>query len=125
MYGTSPEMLKRLYVKGSLKNQDEGFVFQIKNLIDSGSISGLAKITVDGQERPLDGATVQIGSGKARLAAEITWSSSLYVGYGSVLTVYVPGKLEPGEHTITLQVNAPELGRINFPVTDTVVDTAA
>ena len=26
MYGTSPEMLKRMYVVGSLKNQDEGFV---------------------------------------------------------------------------------------------------
>ena len=119
MYGTSPEMLKRLYVKESLKNQGEGFVFQIKNLIDSGSISGLSKIAVDDQERPLDEVTVQIGS-KTRLATEITWSSSLYVGYGSVLTVYVPGKLEPGEHTITMQVNIPELGRISMPITDTV-----
>ena len=119
MYGTSPEMLKRLYVKGSLKNQDEGFVFQVKNLIDSGSISGLAKLAIDAQEHPLDGVTVQIGN-KARLATEITWSSPLYVGYGTVLTTYVPGKLEPGEHTITLQFNAPELGRISLPVTDTI-----
>ena len=30
------------------------------------------------------------------------------------------GTLEPGEHTITLQVNVPELGRISLPVTDTI-----
>ena len=119
MYGTSPEMLKRLYVKGSLKNQDEGFVFQVKNLIDSGSVSGLAKLAVDTQERPLDGVTIQIGD-KVRLAAEITWSSPLYIGYGSVLTMYVPGKLEPGEHTVTLQFNVPELGRVSLPITDVV-----
>ena len=119
MYGTSPEMLKKLYVKQSLKNQDEGFVFQIKNTIDSGSISGLAKIAVDGEERPLDGVTVTLGS-KTREASSITWSASLYVGYGAVMTIYVPGTLEPGEHTVTLQVNVPELGRISLPVTDTV-----
>jgi hypothetical protein len=119
MYGTSPEMLKKLYVQGSLKNQDEGFVFQIKNTIDSGSISGLAKVSVDGEERALDGITVTVGS-KTREASSITWSASLYVGYGAVMTIFVPGPLPAGEHTVTLQVNVPELGRISLPVTDTI-----
>jgi hypothetical protein len=112
-------MFKRLYVKGSMKNQDEGFVFQIKNTIDSGQISGLTKIAVDGEERPLDGITVTIGS-KTREASSITWSASLYVGYGAVMTIYVPGTLESGDHTVTLQANIPELGRISLPATDTV-----
>lgn len=120
MYGTSPEMLKRMYVPGSLKNQDEGFAFQIKNTIESGSISGLAKLSVDGEERPLDGITVAIDS-KTREASSITWSASLYVSYGAVLTIFVPGQLAAGEHTVTLQVNVPELGRISLPVTDTIV----
>ena len=119
MYGTSPEMLKRMYVKDSLKNQDEGFVFQVKNLIESGSMSGVAKVDVDGEERPLEGVTVELG-GKVRPVSEITWSSSLYVSYGSTLTVFVPGKLDPGEHTITLQLKVPELGRLTMPITDVV-----
>ncbi len=119
MYGMGPDMFKRLYVQGSLKNEGEGFSFEIKNVIDSGSISGLTKITVDGEERPLDGVTVTVG-GKTREAKEITWSSSLYVGYGAVLKVYVPGPLAPGEHTISMQVNVPELGRMSMPITDTV-----
>lgn len=119
MYNMSPDALKKLYVTGSLKNQGEGFVFQVKNLIDSGSISSITKLTVDGEARPLEGATVEL-NGKVRPIAEITWASSLYVGYGAVLTIYVPGALTPGEHTIVMQVNVPELGSLGFPITDTV-----
>ncbi len=119
MYGTSPEMLKRMYVEGSLKNENEGFVFQVKNMIDSGSVSGIAKLTVDGEERSLEGATVKIGD-KVRPVSGITWSASLYVGYGATLTIYVPGALEPGEHTVMMKLNVPELGQIGMPITDTV-----
>jgi hypothetical protein len=119
MYGTSPEMLAKMYVSQSLKNRDQGFVFSIQNKIDSGSASGITKLAVDGEERSLEGATVQVGD-KVRPVSEISWSSSLYVPYGATLTIYVPGALEPGEHTINMQVNVPELGRISFPITDTV-----
>ncbi len=118
-YGMSSESLQKLYVKGSLKNQDNGFVFQLKNLIDSGSISSIAKLTVDGEEKPLDGVIITLGE-KARAANEISWSSSLFVYYGATFTLYVPGSLLPGEHTIILQVNVPELGQISLPVTDTI-----
>ena len=119
MYGMSPEMLSKMYVEGSLQNQEEGFVFSIKNKIDSGLISGIAKLSVDGEERSLEGATIQIGE-RVRPVSEVSWSSSLYVPYGATVTVYVPGTLNPGEHTITMQVSAPELGRISIPVTATV-----
>jgi hypothetical protein len=118
-YGMSSDALKRLYVEGSLANQDDGFTFQLKNLVDSGSVSGITKLAVDGEERSLDGATVEMG-GKVRPVSSLSWSSSLYVSYGAVLTIFVPGQLEPGEHTIEVTVNAPELGRLTLPVTDTL-----
>ena len=119
MYGVSPEMLAKMYVEGSLKNQGDGFVFAIKNKIESGSISGVARLSVNGEERPLEGATVQTGE-KTRPVSEISWSASLYVPYGATLTIYVPGSLEPGEHTLNLQFNVPELGRVSLPITDTL-----
>ncbi len=120
MYGTSPEMLQRMYVKGSLQNQDNGFVFQIKNLIESGSLSGIAKLSVDGEECSLEGATIEL-NGKVRQVSEISWSSPVYVSYGATMTVYVPGALAAGEHTVTTQFNVPELGRVSMPITDTIV----
>ena len=119
MYGVTPSMLAKLYVKGSLQNTEEGFSYQIKNLIDSGSISGIDKLSVDGVEHSLEGITVQIGA-KVRPISEITWAKSLYLSYGATLTVCVPGKLKAGEHTINMQANVPELGRISFPVKDTI-----
>jgi hypothetical protein len=119
MYGTSPEMMQRMYVKGTLKNQDGGFVFQVKNLIESGSMSGVAKMAVDGEEHTLDDATIELG-GKVRQVSEISWSAPLYIGYGATVTVFVPRALSTGEHTINLQINVPELGRISLPITDTV-----
>jgi hypothetical protein len=120
MYGTSPEMLQRMYVRGSLQNRDSGFVFQVKNMIESGSLSGIAKVSVDDEERSLEGATIELG-GKVRPLSEISWSSPLYVSYGSTLTIFVPGKLTAGEHTINAQFNVPEMGRLSMPITDTVV----
>jgi len=120
MYGTSPEMLQRMYVKGSLQNQGDGFVFQVKNLIESGSLSGIAKVAVDDEERELEGATLEL-NGKVRQVSEISWSSPVYVPYGATMTIYVPGTLEAGERMINTQFNVPELGRVSMPITDTVV----
>jgi hypothetical protein len=119
MYGVSPEMLAKMYVEGSLKNDGDGFGFSVQNKIESGSISGVAKLSVDGEDWSLEGATVQIGE-KVRPVSEISWSSSLYVPYGATLVVYVPGPLAPGEHTVNMQINVPELGRISLPFTDTI-----
>ena len=89
MYGTSPEMLQRMYVKGSLQNQGNGFVFQVKNMIESGSLSGIAKVAVDGEERSLEGATLDL-NGKVRQVSEISWSSPVYVSYGFLYRARCP-----------------------------------
>jgi hypothetical protein len=115
----SPDMFSKMYVDGSLQNQGDGFSFAIKNKIESGSISGVSKLSVDGEERPLEGATVQVGE-KTRPISEITWSSSLYVPYGATMTIFIPGTLEPGEHTVNVQINVPELGRVSMPITGTI-----
>ena len=118
-YGMSSDALKRLYVSGSLANHEEGFVFAIKNLVDSGSVSGITKLIVDEEERSLDGATVELG-GKVRTVGSLSWSASLYIPYGSVLKLYVPGQLAPGEHTVKMTINVPELGQLTLPITDTI-----
>jgi hypothetical protein len=43
-------LLKRLYVKGSLKNTPEGFQFDLKNSLGSGYGNELLPLVVDGIE---------------------------------------------------------------------------
>lgn len=113
-YGMSSSALQKMYVQGSLANENGSFVFEIKNLIDSGMVSGITKMNVDGKDVPVAGVTVEL-AGKVREA-----NSSMYVSYGAVLKVRVPGQLEAGEHTIQMTVNAPELGQLTLPVTATI-----
>ncbi len=79
-----------------------------------GMVSGITKVTVDGKDVPVAGVTVEL-AGKVREA-----NASLYVSYGAVLKIRVPGQLEAGEHTIQLTINAPELGQLTLPVTATI-----
>jgi hypothetical protein len=118
-YGYSASGLEKMYVKGSLKNQDGGFVLQIKNLVDSGELAGVAKLTVDGVEKPLEGVTIELG-GKTRPVTGINWSAPLYVYYGATLTLFAPGMLEPGEHSVSLTVSAQELGQLTITFKDTL-----
>lgn len=45
-------LLKRLYVKGSLQNNEQGFQFQLKNTLGSGYGNELLPLTLDGKELP-------------------------------------------------------------------------
>ena len=119
MYGLSSEALSRVYVRGSLRNKDDGFTFELKNNIESGSISKISGLIVDGSERSLEGVTFQNGS-QFRQATEISYASPSYVRYGATSIVHVPGALEPGEHTIVLKVRVSEAGELSLPLTDTV-----
>lgn len=119
VYGMTPDALARMYVAGSLKNQGDSFTFELQNKIDSGSVSGITKLVVDDVEKPLDGVTVELG-GQVRQVTAISWSNSLYVPYGATLKLQVPGQLEPGQHTIKLTINTPELGPLTISITDTV-----
>ena len=40
-------LLARLFVKGSLKNTENGFEMKLKNIIDSGTLVGLGPLVVD------------------------------------------------------------------------------
>ena len=47
-------LLRRLYVKGSLKNTAAGFEFELMNRLGSGYAHKLWPITVDGEAAPTD-----------------------------------------------------------------------
>jgi hypothetical protein len=45
-------LLKRLYIKGSLRNNSTGFQFDLKNSLGSGYGNELLPLVVDGKELP-------------------------------------------------------------------------
>lgn len=117
MYGYASQ---GLYVKGSLVNAEDGFQFKLRNNIDSGTVTGLTKLTVD--DEPVDLGQVLVGKGEqaTQKASDISWKSSVYVPYGQVITFKVLGKtLASGEHVIRLSFNTAEEGPMSARVADT------
>lgn len=116
-----PSVLKKLYVKGSLRVEDTGFAFDLKNLVAPATIAGFNGLDLDG--RPLDGAQVRVvlPSGKSRPVSQISSQSPLPFSIGTVVTLYVADEaLQPGSHEITLHVDVKEIGPLQIPVSDTI-----
>jgi hydroxymethylglutaryl-CoA reductase (NADPH) len=112
-------MLKKLYLKGSLKNTEEGFQFQIRNTLAPGTISAIVPLVVDGTTYPLTGTVIM--AKETITASEISKEKLVIFPINSVVTMMVKGvKLAAGEHTIVIGVMTREAGELKWDVADTV-----
>ena len=113
-------VLNKLYVKGSLKNNAKGFQFDLKNVVDSGTLVEVGPITVDGNPYEMSSITV-ITSSQERTADQVTRTSPLPVHLGMLFTLCVTGEpLVQGDHTVNVSVLTREIGRIKFDFQDTI-----
>jgi hypothetical protein len=115
-----PDLLEKVYVKGSLVNTGSGFAFKIKNVVDSGTLGGMTSLAVDGTDVPLSAVTLKSPTREVK-AADVTPRTSFPLQYGSTLTVTVEGEpLPTGEHTVAMTVNVLEAGRVQVKIKDVV-----
>ena len=115
-----PFILAKLYVQGSLKNTEKGFEFNVKNVVDSGTLVEFGPVTVDGKAYEAAAITIVTSSGE-RGGDQVTRTNPMPVYVGSAFTVRVNGvTLDAGEHTINVSVLTREIGRLHFDVKDTV-----
>ncbi|MGA9349331.1 MAG: hydroxymethylglutaryl-CoA reductase [Anaerolineae bacterium] len=114
-------MLKKLYVRGSLKNTATGFKLTLKNILAPGTIIGLDSLKVDGYEVALENIRVRSGSGTDVAASAITTQSPVAFPLNSTATIQVVGEpLTSGCHDILIAVNTKEVGLLEIPVADSI-----
>ena len=95
-------LLKRLFVKGSLRNTSGGFEFKLKNQLGSGYAYGLLPLIVDGEEVPADRSTFSI-NGKTMTFTEVSKESPASLAMNKEATIAVEGKtLTPGAHKVNM-----------------------
>jgi hydroxymethylglutaryl-CoA reductase (NADPH) len=115
-----PFVLAKIYVKGSLKNTEKGFEFNLKNVVDSGTIVELGPITVDGKAYEAAALTI-ITSSSERRGDLVTRQAPMPAYIGSAFTIRVDGEaLAAGEHVIHVSILTQEIGRIHFEAQDTL-----
>jgi hydroxymethylglutaryl-CoA reductase (NADPH) len=113
-------LLRKLYVKGSLENVDDGFKFMLKNSISSGTAVDIQPIKVNGNEYPLDSVTISSEDGEIN-GSEISAENTFPIKVGLDLTIHVKAEQLPeGEHTIDISLSTKEVGKLAFDVTDSI-----
>lgn len=114
-------LLKKLYVKRSLKNTSAGFEVTIQNTIAPGTIVGMLPLSVDGDECPLERTRVVLSDGTILTTADVCVQSPLRFGVGERVTVQVDGQsLPPGQHKIIITPRTKEAGLLHIPAEDVV-----
>ena len=120
MPGVPAFILRRLYVKGSLHNRDDGWGFKLKNTLGSGYAKGLIPVTVDGAEIALDHSFFD-DDGEETSFTAVTDENTFGLKLNRDILLYFRGdQLAPGDRKIALGFIVPGLGTLKFDFNDEV-----
>ena len=115
-------LLRRLYVKGSLKNATGGFEFQLKNGLGSGYAHKMSPLIVDGVEVPTDSTFFYL-DGREVAFSKVSKENTFTLAMNKEITVWVDKlPLGPGTHKVEMGFDVPGLGTLRFDFTDVVAD---
>jgi hypothetical protein len=113
-------LLRKLYIKGSLENIDDGFMFKLKNSLSPGTTTEVAPIKVNDTEYGLDSTTIR-SEGVEILGSDISEDNTFPIKVGVEIEILVKGDALPeGEHKIDISLTTKEAGTLAFNVTDSI-----
>ncbi len=113
-------LLRRLYVKGSLRNSETGFEFQLRNRLGSGYANGLWPLTVDGEEIASNDTFFE-SDGERTAFSEVSRDRTFTLAMNREINIDVVGvNLDDGPRKIGMAFDVPGLGTLRFDFTDIV-----
>ena len=115
-------LLRRLYVKGSLRTTSDGFQFELRNTLGSGYARRLAPIVVNGHELDIRWCYFEIDDGE-HLFSEVTPENPFSLAMNRTSVLRVRGyELPCGPTTLNIGFEIQGLGDISFQVSDTALN---
>ena len=111
-------LLRRLYVKGSLKNNSTGFQFELKNTLGSGYARKMLPLALDGDQIAMDQTQFTVG-GTTTSFTSVSDETPFTLAMNSITLITVAGaSLSLGPHKIAMGFEVPGLGALLFDFTD-------
>ena len=112
-------ILRRLYVKGSLRNTDQGFEFQLRNTLGSGYGIKLHPLKIDGEETPIE-SCYYTTDGKDSPFSTVSREQPFVLAVQKSITMAARDiHLSQESHKIGVAFDVPGLGALKFDFTDT------
>lgn len=116
----SSSLVRSLYVSDSLRAKQNGFAFNLQNVIGSGTLVGFKGLTVDGRSIPSAQITLVSLHGVQRSVTGISNANPLLFPINTTLRVQVDGMLlEPGQYDLTVRFSLREIpGILEINISD-------
>ena len=122
MVSVPPFLLRRLYVRGSLRNNSHGLEFQLLNKLGTGYARRVLPVSVDGQEFPLESCAFSVDGTQVPFP-EVSAETPFTLDMNRATTVTVAGpRLTSEPHTIDMAFEVAGLGVLHFDFTDVPSD---
>ena len=113
-------LLRRLYVKGSLKNSPDGISFELKNSLGSGHAKELVPLEFDGQPMSLEDSFFSL-DGKETSFNDVSEKAPFTLAMNKSIRILVKGKrLELGQHKVVMGFVVVGLNKLSFDFSDKV-----
>jgi hypothetical protein len=116
-------LLRRLYLKQSLRNTSDGVEFLLKNNLGSGYAHKMQPLKIDSE--PVDlGKTLFFLDGKEPVPfSAVAKEKTFTLAMNKSITIRVEGMtLQTGPHKIEMGFDVPGLGTLRFDFTDSIGD---
>lgn len=120
MPGVPAFILRRLYVKGSLENYEDGWRFKLKNSLGSGYARAMTPLILDGRDVPLADSSFEIDGRQTRFD-QVDEKNTFTLAMNRDIFISIRGeKLSAGAHKVGMGFVVPGFGKIGFDFTDEV-----
>ena len=115
-------ILRRLYVKGSLRNTAEGFQFSLCNKLGAGYARKLMPITINGETAAIEDSYFYADDARHSFQ-DVSNGTPLSLALNRTTVISIEGHtLGDGPQTIGMSFEVPGLGMLKFDFTDAVTD---
>ena len=115
-------LLRRLYVKGSLCNTDQGVQFRLMNKLGAGYARRLLPLTLDGQVVPLTRCSFSV-NGERRSFDAVSAETPFTLDMNKATTITIKETTLSNEpHTVRMAFEVAGLGVLQFDFTDVPAD---
>jgi hypothetical protein len=117
-------IVRKFYVKGSLRNADGGFRLQATNPLGDGMLVGIGRFAVDGQAiEPGDVSAIRDGDAEWLRGDEVSQTSPVAFAKGDRVTFHVAGRtLAPGKHRLEVEIFERDAGRLSLTLEDDIAN---
>jgi len=113
-------LLKKVYLRGSLRNSPDGFELTLRNSLAPATILGLTSLTVDGKAYASDTIWLRVGE-TWQTAASVTRARPQAFALNAQVTLRVEGEpLAPGRHSLVIVIQTKEAGQLEVPAAEVI-----